>query len=93
MPALIIDSFPETLHLRLRQVAAAHHRSVAQETIHLIETALEVEQVAAPSTPAADGSYWSRRPLLPEYEQALRLGAFRAGLDSTAIISGERDDR
>ncbi|GEP43483.1 FitA-like ribbon-helix-helix domain-containing protein [Brevifollis gellanilyticus] len=93
MPALIIDSFPETLHLRLRQVAAAHHRSVAQEATHLIQAALEVEQVPAPTTPAGSGSYWTRRPLLPEYELAVRLGAFRDGTDSTAIISGERDDR
>ena len=40
MPALVIKSFPEELHAKLRQIAAAHRRSVTQETIYLLETAI-----------------------------------------------------
>jgi len=48
MPALVIKSFPETLHARLRQIAARHRRSVTQETIHLIELAISSEEKATP---------------------------------------------
>ncbi len=40
MPTLVIKSFPEELHAKLKAMAAAHRRSVTQETIHLLETAL-----------------------------------------------------
>jgi len=91
MPALVIKSFPEDLHARLRQMAASHRRSVTQETIHLIEVAIAAEEKA----PAASGgqSKWANRKLLPEYEAMLATGAFRGGTDSTQIISEERDAR
>ena len=44
----------EELDAKLRQVAAAHRRSVTQETIHLLETAIIAEEKAllpAPSGP------------------------------------------
>lgn len=98
MPALVIKSFPEALHSRLRQMAAMHRRSVTQETIHLIETAIATEEnggnasrTPAPASPPA--SYWANRKLLPEYEAALKAGAFSGGTDSTQIISEERDAR
>lgn len=91
MPALVIKSFPETLHAKLRQTAAAHRRSVTQETIHLLETAL----AAHPATPP-DGkpvTPWAKRKLLPEYEALVRSGALTGGTDSGVAISEERDVR
>ena len=90
MPALVIKSFPEALHAKLRQMAATHRRSVTQETIHLIEVALTVEDK---TPPAPTPSYWATRKLLPEFEAALKAGAFSGGTDSTQIISEERDAR
>ena len=49
MPALVIKSFPEELHAKLRQIAAAHRRSVTQETIYLLKTAIDAEEKAAPA--------------------------------------------
>jgi hypothetical protein len=78
------------LHTKLKQMAAAHRRSVTQETIRLIEVALEAEE-KAPSAPGT--SYWATRKLIPEFEAALNAGAFSGGTDSTQIISEERDAR
>ena len=66
---------------------------MTQETIHLLEAAIAVEekQPSASSSPLA--SYWATRKLLPEYEAALNAGAFSGGTDSTQIISEERDAR
>lgn len=91
MPALVIESFPEELHAKLRQVAAAHRRSVNQETIHIIESAIAAEQ----TQPAAEVEKpkWANRKLLPEYEAMLATGAFSGGTDSAQIISEERDAR
>ena len=94
MPALVIKSFPAELHAKLRQIAAAHRRSVTQETIHLLETAIVAEEkapLAASTGPAV--SYWANRRLLPEYEAALKAGAFSGGTDSTQMISEDRDER
>lgn len=94
MATLVIKSFPETLHARLKQTAAAHRRSVTQETIHLIEKAIaEEENLAIPASEPPKASYWANRKLLPEWEAALKAGAFSGGTDSTQIISEERDAR
>ena len=94
MPALVIKSFPEALHAKLRQIAAAHRRSVTQETIHLLETAIVAEEKATPAASSGPAmSYWATRKLLPEYEAALKAGAFSGGTDSTQIISEDRDAR
>ena len=92
MPTLVIKSFPETLHAKLRQFAAAHRRSVTQETIHLIEIAIAVEEKTSPATYNGQ-SKWANRKLLPEYEAMLARGAFSGGTDSTQITSEERDAR
>jgi len=91
MPALVIESFPEALHAKLLQIAAAHQRSVPQETIHLIELAISSEEQKPAATPTQ--SYWANRKLLPEFEAALKAGAFSGGTDSTQIITEERDAR
>jgi plasmid stability protein len=91
MATLVIESFPESLQARLEETAAAHRRSVPQETIHLLEKALAVDAALAPERNGS--SYWSTRKLLPEFEAALRSGAFHGGTDSTRLISDERDAR
>lgn len=91
MPALVIESFPEALHAKLLQIAAAHQRSVPQETIHLIELAISSEEQKPAAIPTQ--SYWANRKLLPEFEAALKAGAFSGGTDSTQIITEERDAR
>jgi plasmid stability protein len=91
MPALVIKAFPEALHAKLRQIAAAHRRSVTQETIHLIEAAIAVEEKHSPNAAIQNVSYWANRKLLPEFEAAIQAGAFSGGTDSTQSISEERD--
>ena len=91
MPALVIKSFPEALHAKLRQIAAAHRRSMTQETIYLLESAIATEEKAPAGI--AGQSKWANRKLLPEYEAMLATGAFSGGTDSTQIISEERDGR
>jgi plasmid stability protein len=91
MATLVIKSFPEELHAKLKAMAAAHRRSVTQETIHLLETALTFEE-EAPS-PGSNQSKWANRKTLPEYDAMLASGAFSGGTDSTVIISEERDAR
>ncbi len=91
MATLVIKSFPESLHARLRETAAAHRRSVTQETIHLLETALA-------GKPNASGdpqpiAVWAKRKLLPEYEAFLKSGALSGGTDSTELLSEDRDAR
>lgn len=92
MSTLVIKSFPEDLHAKLRQIAASHRRSVTQETIHLLEAAIASEEAAAPATSNSQ-SKWANRKLLPEYEAMLKTGAFRGGTDSTIALSEERDAR
>ena len=90
MTTLVIESFPDAL---LQKVAAAHRRTVPQETIRLIETAIAAEELPRPSSTPPAVSYWASRKLLPEYEAMLATGAFSGGTDSTQIISEERDAR
>lgn len=91
MATLVIESFPDALHAKLQQVAAANRRSVNQETIYLIETAIVAEEMTGPL--AAGTSKWANRKILPEYEAMMKTGAFSGGTDSTDIVSEERDAR
>ena len=91
MPALVIKCFPAALHARLKQTAAVHRRSVTQETIHLLETALLAEATA--QSEPMPVSLWAKRKLLPEYEALVQSGALSGGTDSTVILSEERDAR
>jgi plasmid stability protein len=96
MPTLVIKSFPEDLHDKLRQIAASHRRSVTQETIHLLELAIFAEENPKPA-PEADRtlgqSRWASRKLLPDYEALLKSGALNSDTDSTVALSEERDAR
>lgn len=87
MATLVIKSFPEDLHARLKSNAAEHRRSVTQETIFLLEKVLSGE------TGGGVKSYWANRETLPGFQKALDEGAFTRGTDSTAAISEERDER
>jgi len=40
MPALVIKQLPEDLHRRLKNDAARHHRSMTQQAIVILESAL-----------------------------------------------------
>jgi hypothetical protein len=93
MPALVIKSFPEDLHAKLRQIAASHRRSVTQETIHLLEKAISTEGETPPTSGGSGASYWANRKLLPEYEALLNSGALNSNVDSTIGLSEERDAR
>ena len=86
MATLVIKSFPEDLHAKLKEDAAEHRRSITQQAIVLLEKALEQAEAAPPQ------SYWKTRQLLPEFEAVLRNGAFEGGTDSAAAISEERSE-
>lgn len=93
MPTLVIKSVPAKLHARLKRTAAAHRRSLTQETMYLLEKALAAEDAAPPPAARTAPSYWATRPLQPAYASALAAGAFADGQDSTATVSAMRDER
>lgn len=92
MPTLVIKSFPEPLHAKLKEIAATHRRSVTQETIYLLESAIAEEEKMSMSKDNSP-SKWANRTVLPEYEAMMAAGAFQGGTDSTQSISEERDAR
>ncbi len=92
MPALIIESLPDSVHARLAEIAASHQRSVAQEAAHLIETA--VTECESPKPELEEPLLtWRKGGVLPEYAALIRSGKLLGGTDSTVIISEMRDDR
>lgn len=92
MATLVIESFPEALHAKLKQIAASHRRSLTQETIHLLEVAIVAEEKILPAASATKPK-WASRKLLPEYETLLRAGALTSEIDSSIGLSEERDAR
>jgi plasmid stability protein len=92
MARLVIKPFPDELHDQLKRTAVAHRRSVAQEALQLLESALDAQISASPQRPSA-GGYWAARKVLPEYEATLNAGGFSDGVDSSQMISEERDLR
>lgn len=93
MPTLVIKSFPSKLHAKLKRTASAHRRSVTQETMYLLEKALEAEEHQCPTEVREDPSYWGTRTFTPAYRRALNKGAFNRGEESSEGISNERDER
>jgi len=93
MPTLVIKSFPPKLHAKLKRIAAAHRRSVTQETMYLLEKALAAEEHTESLAVREGPSYWGSRPFTPAYRNAVKSGAFVHDEDSTTDISNERDDR
>lgn len=93
MPTLVIKSFPPKLHAKLKRTASAHRRSVTQETMYLLEKALEAEEQQRPIVAREEQSYWGTRTFTPAYLRALKKGAFAGGEESSDRISNERDAR
>lgn len=94
MPTLVIKSVPAKLHAKLKRTATQHRRSVTQETMYLLEKALEAEEHEKRPTAMREGrSYWGTRAYTPAYAKALKVGAFTRGEDSSDGISRERDER
>jgi plasmid stability protein len=61
MPTLVIKSVPTKLHAGLWRTAAAHRRSVTQETMHLLEKALDLEESATAAPSARLRPYQDKR--------------------------------
>jgi hypothetical protein len=61
----------------------------------LVIVALTRDLAAPPAAAAAEPrkSFWERRTLLPEYEAALKAGAYSGGTDSTVMIAEDRSSR
>ncbi len=77
MPTLVIKSLPDELHQRLKRTAAAHRRSLTQETMHLLEKALDAEETATCPAARQGPSYWGRRPLVDFLRQRPLLRGLR----------------
>lgn len=65
MPTLVLRNVPEDLHVRLKTVAAAHHRSMTQEAIHVLGAALGAAPARKPPDTAEtlawlEGEVWPR---------------------------------
>jgi plasmid stability protein len=60
MPGLLIKDFPPELHLKLKEDAARHHRSMTRQALALLEQAL-----SAPARNAADLLPKPLKPTLP----------------------------
>jgi hypothetical protein len=80
---------PESLYKKAKIRAIELRQSLKQIVLTSLERELEVPR--DPQTSPV--SHWANRQLLPEYEAALRTGAFSGGKESTIIISEERDAR
>lgn len=81
---------PEFLYKKVKILAIERGQTLKQ----IVLTSLEAELLET-SQPRAElpKSRWVDRKLLPEYEAALKAGAFSGGTDSTTMISEERDAR
>ncbi len=82
---------PEALYKRAKIRAVERGVSLKQ----IVLDSLERELDATPAAGEANVSYWANRRLLPEYEAAMREGAFRPGppdRDITDLISDDRDE-
>lgn len=73
MPALQVRDFPEELYEELREYAAAHHRSMAQQTIAAVDRLVhgDVFQVLSPASSRApvsieSGDRGAKRALILE---------------------------
>lgn len=86
---------PESLYKKAKIRAVERGQTLRDIVLRALEHELEIpaqpgEEAVAAAPPRRT---WANRELLPEYEALLKAGAFRAGTDSTRIISEERDAR
>jgi len=82
---------PEPLYRRAKIRAV----QTGQTLKHLVLVSLS-RGLELPSPGSAGETFWERRHLLPEYDQAAKAGAFRpapAARDITRLISEDRDAR
>ena len=82
-------NIPESLY----KTAKIRAIELGQSLKQVVLTSLERELGEPKADGAPKASNWANRKLLPEYEAALKAGAFSGGTDSTVIISEERDAR
>ena len=80
---------PEPLYKK----AKIHAIQTGQTLKHLVLVSLSRELEMSPPVAEEGGSCWERRKLLPEYEKAMKAGAYRGGTDSTIMISEDRSSR
>jgi len=52
MAGLLIKNVPTTLHRRLKEIAARHHRSMTREALALLEVAVDQAQRESKEFPA-----------------------------------------
>ena len=55
MPGLVIKDLPETLHRKLKEQAARHHRSMTREALALLEQGLGEYRVSPEAPPPFKG--------------------------------------
>ena len=80
---------PEPLYKKAKIRAV----QTGQTLKHLVLVSLSRELEMSPPGAEAGKSFWDRRTLLPEYEAALKAGAYRGGPDSTIMVSEDRSSR
>ncbi len=80
---------PEALYKKAKIRAVETGRTLKD----LVLTSLEKELDPPAKVGEAEVSYWANRKLRPDYEAALKAGAFSGGTDSTVIISEDRSSR
>ncbi len=80
---------PDTLYKEAKIRAV----QTGQTMRSLVLNALARELEGSPPDTDEGKSFWERRKLLPEYETALKAGAYSAGADSAAMISEDRSSR
>ncbi len=83
---------PDTLYRQAKIRAVQRGQTLKQ----LVLISLRRDLDAPGPDSGASRSFWERRHLLPEYEQAAKAGAFRpapAARDITSLISEDRDAR
>ena len=80
---------PELLYRKAKIRAAETGTTLKQ----IVLTSLGKELDGSDSPTPAGRSFLERRTLLPEYEAALKAGAYSGGTDSTVIISEDRSSR
>ncbi|MDK3161904.1 hypothetical protein QPK87_35940 [Kamptonema cortianum] len=82
---------PDTLYKQAKIRAVEMGTTLKDILLRGLERELSGNGASVAETPHQP--YWANRRLLPEYEAALKEGAFSGGEDSTQIISNERDQR
>jgi len=80
---------PDPLYKKAKMRAA----QTGQTLRNLVLAALSRELEAPPPDAEGEKSFWERRELLPEYEAAMKPGAYSEGTDSVTMISEDRSSR